>query len=195
MLQLTNNLVPSQLPNMEFMNAQHTFHIVKQTILYFLDLDVCRDSLKQDQRRLAHQWDGRLQYKKNHEYAHAWININGPLAWCKLDDQSTDDDDDRSQGIAKHMEVHTSHVQLCTRLDLHARWLGFGNNCVNLPIFTRQQNCERKCNIISKSTSWFNLFRVLFKISTSTPILLEWSPAGSLVLASFDHEATVRALI
>jgi len=24
---------------------------------------------------------------------------------------------------------------------------------------------------------------------------LKWSPAGSLVLASFDHEATVRALI
>ena len=47
---------------------------------------------------------------------HNWINIQCPLAIEILDNQSCNDDDNRSKSISKDVEVDSSHIHLTTRL-------------------------------------------------------------------------------
>ena len=82
---LTNYFISSQLPNMELMNTENSFHMIQQPILHLLDFNMSWNSLKQDQWWLSHEWDGGLQDQKNHQDAHGRININCPLARSKLD--------------------------------------------------------------------------------------------------------------
>lgn len=62
---------------------------------------------------------------------HGWVNIEPPLSLTQPDDQGTDDDDHRPQGIPQNVQEHTPHVQLGTR------------SCQN----QRKIDCEWSCKV------------------------------------------------
>ena len=45
---------------------------------------------------------------------HCGVDFELPVAVSKLDDESTNNDDDGAKSVSKNMKEHTTHVQLCT---------------------------------------------------------------------------------
>jgi len=43
---------------------------------------------------------------------HRWVNFIFPIGFDELDEESTDDNNDRAECIAENVKEHTAHVQL-----------------------------------------------------------------------------------
>lgn len=64
----SNDSITGKLPNMELMDCNDPFNLTDQFPLKIIYLNVSRDRLKKDHRRLLHYKD---KFKNNHSFIHA----------------------------------------------------------------------------------------------------------------------------
>ena len=55
----------------------------------------------------------RTRLKPARSTPHSGVDVETPAALTQPDHQGADDDDDRAQGVAQHMQEHALHVHLC----------------------------------------------------------------------------------